>query len=513
MPDFEFTSPEGKKYTISGPAGATKEQAFGILQQQLGAAPKGSTGDQVPNTPRSGPADPRDVKRAAELAAPERTSADDNIVGKLFGPVDVGISVLSSMIGGAVAPTAGFVKSIVTGKGDPEANAGQIMDAMQYQPRTGTGAQLASMVGKVAAPLGALPTATMVQGAQAAAPLANLAGNAVRAGAGQVGAAAGAAAKGMIPKIDPRTAELAQKAQQYDIPLRPDMLSKNKVLRMMGEASEKVPLSGSMAEPRQQAFNKAIIGTIGGDETATRLTPDVFDKAIRQSGQKIGDIAAKTPLPVDADLSAALKSHIENAAKFETSDVAKVITSYVDELTSKASDGFVSGEAFRKLNTKINNQMRSTSNGDLKNALGGLQDDLQDALQRNLTGEDLAALQAARRQYAIAKTIEPLVAKSASGDISPAGLMGRVTSNNAGKSRMARGNGGDIGDLARIGQAFLKEPPSSGTAERGLAYGVLGGGAALHPGAAAGAFTAANVYNRTGAALARKLSDLSGKVP
>lgn len=37
MADFTFTSPEGKSYTVSGPDGSTKEEAFGILQQQLGA--------------------------------------------------------------------------------------------------------------------------------------------------------------------------------------------------------------------------------------------------------------------------------------------------------------------------------------------------------------------------------------------------------------------------------------------------------------------------------------------
>lgn len=36
MPTFEFTSPEGKRYTVDGPAGATKEQAFEILQTQIG---------------------------------------------------------------------------------------------------------------------------------------------------------------------------------------------------------------------------------------------------------------------------------------------------------------------------------------------------------------------------------------------------------------------------------------------------------------------------------------------
>lgn len=36
MTDFTFTSPEGKTYTVTGPDGATKEQAFQILQAKIG---------------------------------------------------------------------------------------------------------------------------------------------------------------------------------------------------------------------------------------------------------------------------------------------------------------------------------------------------------------------------------------------------------------------------------------------------------------------------------------------
>jgi hypothetical protein len=39
MPSFEFTSPEGKRFTVDGPPGATTKQAFDILQQHLGANP------------------------------------------------------------------------------------------------------------------------------------------------------------------------------------------------------------------------------------------------------------------------------------------------------------------------------------------------------------------------------------------------------------------------------------------------------------------------------------------
>ena len=54
MPNFEFTSPEGQKYTVAGPEGSTKEEAFGILQQQLAA--KSTTkgvGGGAPTAPAS----------------------------------------------------------------------------------------------------------------------------------------------------------------------------------------------------------------------------------------------------------------------------------------------------------------------------------------------------------------------------------------------------------------------------------------------------------------------------
>ena len=35
MPTFTFKSPDGKSYDVAGPQGATKEQAFQILQQRL----------------------------------------------------------------------------------------------------------------------------------------------------------------------------------------------------------------------------------------------------------------------------------------------------------------------------------------------------------------------------------------------------------------------------------------------------------------------------------------------
>lgn len=333
--------------------------------------------------------------------------------------------------------------------------------------------------------------------------------DAAQTAAGAVKAAPGAAMKAAVI---PEVRALAQKASDIGMDIRPDMLTDNKFMRMMGEALEKVPLSGSKAEQRQVAFNRAIMGQIGVDTRGTpvkRLTPDVFDAAMNKSGGVIGDISKKTPIQLAADeaggLDQSLSAFVDNAKKFELTDHARIAENYVKEIRAKAENGVLPGEAFRRINSKLGAQMRSTKDGDLKRVLSELQDTMQDALERHVSPDDFAALREARKQYAIGKTIEPLVAKAKIGDLSPVGLMGAVTSDNFKKGMMARGHAGTLGDLARIGQAFLKEPESSGTAERSVALGLLGGGAAIEPHTAAGVYAMANLYNRAGPAIAKKM--------
>lgn len=85
MPSFVFTSPEGKSYTVNGPEGATQEQAWGILQQQLNIkAPREPAGpppamDAMGNVGGQGMAEPEYKERtilsdvgdvAKQVAAP-----------------------------------------------------------------------------------------------------------------------------------------------------------------------------------------------------------------------------------------------------------------------------------------------------------------------------------------------------------------------------------------------------------------------------------------------------------
>lgn len=60
---------------------------------------------------------------------------------------------------------------------------------------------------------------------------------------------------------------------------------------------------------------------------------------------------------------------------------------------------------------------------------------------------------------------------------------------------MAAGRGGDLGQLANIGQTFLKDGiPNSGTPERLAAYGLLGAGGYANLPSALGAIAGAKGY-------------------
>jgi hypothetical protein len=149
MPTFEFTSPEGVKYSVEGPEGATQEQAFAILQQQLGtpnrevdpSVPRVDvTGHYVPDQQPAAPADPSlidKIKGIGETALSLATGATGGTLG---------------MLGGALGGLAG---AVATGEfGTPqgmakiEQAAGDGAHALTYEPRTQTGQQYTQAAGE-----------------------------------------------------------------------------------------------------------------------------------------------------------------------------------------------------------------------------------------------------------------------------------------------------------------------------------------------------------------------------
>lgn len=108
MPSFEFTSPEGKTYTVAGPEGATKEQAFQMLQSQIKMAP----------APAPAPAKPfgqqlndsiADIPRQVGLTARYGIEGVGGALDMLASPIRAGLNAFlpkQQTLSGEVAGTA-----------------------------------------------------------------------------------------------------------------------------------------------------------------------------------------------------------------------------------------------------------------------------------------------------------------------------------------------------------------------------------------------------------------------
>jgi hypothetical protein len=454
----------------------------------------------------------------------------DRITGAIEAARAVGSGLTTGALGYVGGALGGIAGSIASGEFGTDEGLRRAKEAAEegaakltYAPRTKLGQEYTRNVGEAientgiqGVPIGPEFQAATTLARPAARQVTNLVSNSPEAQA-ILSAASKVADTNILPTIDPERARLLQEASDAGITVTPDMLSNNKYAKVFGETMGKIPLSGSASETNQIAFNQRLGELIGARSNEKRLTPDVFSEAMNRSGETIGEISKKTDIPLDKSFSDQLNNLADEAHRFETSDVGKIVGNYVDELANKAdlNGGVIDGETFRKINTKIGQQIRNSDSGDLKGALSNIQEVMLDALGKNISSpEELQTLLDARRKYAIGKVIEPLVAKAVDGNISPGALMGRVGATGQGKTNLAMGRAGDLGDLARIGQ-LIKEPSTSLTGERAAILGTLGGTAIVNPYAAGGAFGAANLYNRLSPIIARRIvkNSLPKEVP
>jgi hypothetical protein len=283
-----------------------------------------------------------------------------------------------------------------------------------------------------------------------------------------------------MPYLDDAGRALADKASQIGMRLGLRELSTNPATRTALSQMERLPFSGgrARAEGNQEAFNAAVGSQFGAD--ARKITPEVFADAKAAIGREFDDLTERNALYVTPKVVAEIQRITGEASQMGMSDTQRVVTGHVRELLNKVGpDGEVPGKAYRQFDTMLGNKLKG--GGDAAYYLGQLREVVRSAMDESISPVDQAAWRAARQKWAALKTVEPLVAKSETGDIAAAQLMGRVTSDKAGKARMAADRGGNLGDLARIGQRFMKPTPNSGTADRLVVnlgvLGALGGGA------------------------------------
>lgn len=280
-------------------------------------------------------------------------------------------------------------------------------------------------------------------------------------------------------------ADLARLAMdKWNIPLRSGQI-KGTADRAAGIAdSNLIGATGSgygrSAAEQGRRFTRAVSTTIGEDTDA--ITPEVMAAAKKRIGSTMNDIAAKTEIVVDDAMLNDLAAVGSQAREIGLeSGQIKGLDAQIEKILDYAADhdGKITGEAYQTIVGHKSSLQRMQTNG--QGALRDLASDIRDALdgglERSAPQDVREALTRARYEYKNLKTIEDLVESAGpDGQISPVKLLGRVR---AKFENFAYGGGGDLGELARIGQTFMKEPPNSGTAARTMEMikrNALGGG-------------------------------------
>lgn len=285
---------------------------------------------------------------------------------------------------------------------------------------------------------------------------------------------------------DPETLRLAQAADAWGIPIRNSQISNSPLVRKTDQMVGIIPGSGQASQRSAQvgAFTKAVSNTFGED--TPQITRTTLDQASKRIGGVMNDIEGRTTVKVDDPLINTLAKIDSDARQTFTPENTqyKQIGAQIDDIVNRAAanGGSLPGSVYKSLiqrNSPLDS-LANSSDGAIATRAGQIKSALQDAMERSAAPEDAAAYSRARFQYKNMKTIEPLVTKGTPGEISPALLRGRVDAN------FDPRRAGPLGDLADIGQRFMRAPPDSGTPWGELVLNKLTSAPALLAGAAVG---------------------------
>lgn len=267
---------------------------------------------------------------------------------------------------------------------------------------------------------------------------------------------------------------------KYNLPIFPGQAG-SPLTRYIFSTTSKFPTSGAKEPLNDQllAWNDRVGQTFGAQSDQGVLTPDVMTKARSDLSQAWGNIGKNVSIdfakdPLNSDLA-----DIETQLKSQNVGDRQVVQDAIDGVREQAklNNGTIGGGWLQNaLNAKGTIAAGAGGSSVVKPQWQALQEALQNAIERNASPADQAALDAAKEGWKNMKTVEPLVAQGG-GIISPGSLANRVASSKF--QRAAYTGGGDLGELAQIGKRYIKGPPESGSAERMIGEGITAGAPAI----------------------------------
>ena len=243
---------------------------------------------------------------------------------------------------------------------------------------------------------------------------------------------------------------------------------------------DSIPATGARQaakkQTQQEAFTTAALRRAGID--ASEASPDILNAQFSALGRQFEDIAGRNAIDFNQPgVVNSLADVADEASRRLAGNNAEVIGRTVDDILNDVDpNGLMAGAKYQGWREKL--RPLAKGNDTTAHFYGQVKRALDDAFHSQVTGADSEAWKTASRQYANLKTIASAMGgageAAATNQISPAQLA-QALRQAVGREGRARGRG-DLDSLARIGAAFLKPVPSSGTAERQLAQAILTGG-------------------------------------
>lgn len=280
-----------------------------------------------------------------------------------------------------------------------------------------------------------------------------------------------------LPKISDEGQQVASLAKKYDIPLGMDDLTDSKFYKTMISEGQSIPLSGSQkfADKQIDAFTKAVSKSIGTD--TSKITPEIIEKQFDTVGAKIGSFLKGKQINVGNEFGGKITEFVDDNIDNFTKEGQDRLNEWLGKITKVVdSGGMANGTNLEKIRQQANKVARESKNPELVDIARNVEKFIIDSAEssKGFSPEDVANFRKAKYQYKNLIAIEPLAQiNQIGGKISPSQLLGRVRKVYG--REFSKGNAGELGDLANIGQYIKETIPNSGTAQRTAVRNLLTG--------------------------------------
>jgi hypothetical protein len=239
---------------------------------------------------------------------------------------------------------------------------------------------------------------------------------------------------------------------------------------------------GFNQEKQLEDLTKAAMTRTG--EPAVRATRANVAKMMHGIGKEFEDLGTRNRITVGPQqLLSDVKTHVDEYKNLiEAPNRAPIIENTAKEIANhiQNKNGVIPGNVYQVLQSKIAKAARKTSSPEASEALRGMKDALDDAMERSIAAtnpRDLGAWQEVRTKYRNALVIQQAASSGgenvAQGLLTP-GKLSQAVTNVQGKSNRARGKG-DFSELADAADTLLTSMPNSGTPVRNVAGALVPG--------------------------------------